>query len=178
MRVRPSPAMVVACIALFVAMGGVGYSAIKLKKNSVRTKNIKDGAVTSPKLAKTAKAPDAEKLGGISPSGYQGFCQPGAIRGSVDFDTTGLGSSYVTIAGFNCSGGPIQIKRVNIGDYWLRFAGNPARSAVASAAYCCAGADVHTENDPTIGETVFDVQLFNTSSFGGLDGVPFTLVAF
>jgi hypothetical protein len=51
---RPSPAMIVALIALFVAMGGAGYAAVKLKKNAVKTKNIKDGAVTSSKLGNGA----------------------------------------------------------------------------------------------------------------------------
>jgi hypothetical protein len=49
--IRPTPAMVVACLALFVAMGGVGYAAVKLKPNSVKTKSIKNGAVTEAKIA-------------------------------------------------------------------------------------------------------------------------------
>ncbi|MBV9311353.1 MAG: hypothetical protein JOZ73_11000 [Solirubrobacterales bacterium] len=49
-RVRPSPAMVVACAALFVSLGGGAYAAIKLKNNSVTTKKIKNGAVTTKKL--------------------------------------------------------------------------------------------------------------------------------
>ena len=31
---KPSPAMVVACIALFVALGGVSYAAFNLPDNS------------------------------------------------------------------------------------------------------------------------------------------------
>jgi hypothetical protein len=42
--------MVVALLALFVAMGGVGYAALKLPKNSVGTKQIKKNAVTSIKV--------------------------------------------------------------------------------------------------------------------------------
>ena len=38
MRFRPSPAMVVACTALLISLGGVGYSAIRLPANSVTTK--------------------------------------------------------------------------------------------------------------------------------------------
>jgi hypothetical protein len=53
---RPSPAMVVALIALCVALGGGAYAAIKLPRNSVGTKQLKKGAVTPPKLsAKTRK---------------------------------------------------------------------------------------------------------------------------
>jgi hypothetical protein len=42
--------MVVALLALFVAMGGVGYAALKLPNNSVGTKQIKKNAVTSAKV--------------------------------------------------------------------------------------------------------------------------------
>jgi hypothetical protein len=44
-RHRPSPAMVVALVALFVALGGSSYAAITLKKNSVKSRNIANGQV-------------------------------------------------------------------------------------------------------------------------------------
>ena len=47
---RPSPAMVVALIALLVALGGTGYAAFKLPNNSVGAKQIKKNAVTSTKV--------------------------------------------------------------------------------------------------------------------------------
>ena len=46
----PSPAMVVACIALAVALGGTSYAATRLPANSVGTKQIKGGAVTGVKV--------------------------------------------------------------------------------------------------------------------------------
>lgn len=46
----PSPSMIVACIALFVALGGTSYAAIKLPANSVGTKQIKNSAVTGAKV--------------------------------------------------------------------------------------------------------------------------------
>src|SRR4051812_1893681 len=51
MRWRPSPAMVVALIALFVSLTGVGYAVSKLPKNSVKSKQIKDGQVKSVDVA-------------------------------------------------------------------------------------------------------------------------------
>lgn len=44
---RPSPALVVATAALFVAFGGTGYAALTLPKNSVGSVQIKPGAVGS-----------------------------------------------------------------------------------------------------------------------------------
>lgn len=49
-RKVPSPAMVVACVALIVAMGGTSYAAIALPKNSVGTAQLKANAVTSAKI--------------------------------------------------------------------------------------------------------------------------------
>ncbi len=56
---RPSPAMIVAIVALIVAMGGSAYAAHKigshqLRKNAVTTKKIKDDAVTGSKIANGA----------------------------------------------------------------------------------------------------------------------------
>lgn len=39
-RYLPSPAMVVACTALAVALGGTGYAALTLPRNSVGTKQL------------------------------------------------------------------------------------------------------------------------------------------
>ena len=49
-RRLPSPAMVVACIALAVALGGTSYAAIRLPANSVGTTQLKRGAVTAVKV--------------------------------------------------------------------------------------------------------------------------------
>jgi hypothetical protein len=49
-RHRPSPSMAVALLALSVALGGTGYAAIKLPKNSVGNKHIKRNAVTGAKV--------------------------------------------------------------------------------------------------------------------------------
>ena len=54
LRARPSPAMVVACIALTVALGGTSYAAITLPKNSVGTKQLKKNAVTGLKVKANA----------------------------------------------------------------------------------------------------------------------------
>jgi hypothetical protein len=48
---RPSPAFVISLIALFIALGGTSYAALSLPKNSVGTKQLKNGAVTRAKVA-------------------------------------------------------------------------------------------------------------------------------
>src|SRR3954451_10835134 len=92
---KPTPALVVAFVALFAARGGFGYAAVKMKTYSVKSKNIKpgavttdklaDGAVTTPKLAPDAVAPNAvnamnsAKLCGKAP----GECQTGWLKASI-----------------------------------------------------------------------------------------------
>jgi hypothetical protein len=50
----PSPAMVVACVALAVALGGTTYAATTLPRNSVGTPQIEKNAITSPKVKNNA----------------------------------------------------------------------------------------------------------------------------
>jgi hypothetical protein len=50
-RGRPSPALVVSIVALFVALGGTGYAAFGLPKDSVGSRQLKAGAVTPSKVA-------------------------------------------------------------------------------------------------------------------------------
>lgn len=72
---RPSPALVVAVIALFVALGGTSYAALRLPKNSVGTAQLKRGAVTKGKIAKkTIAALRGQRgpMGATGPTGPQG----------------------------------------------------------------------------------------------------------
>lgn len=52
---RPSPAMIVACIALLVALGGTSFAAAtQLARNSVGTAQLRNNAVTNPKIKNNA----------------------------------------------------------------------------------------------------------------------------
>ncbi|MEA2421652.1 MAG: hypothetical protein QOF55_751 [Thermoleophilaceae bacterium] len=77
---RPSPAMTVALIALFVALGGTGYAALKLPKNSVGSKQIKKNAVTSSKVANGSLLARDFKAGQL-PAGPQGIKGDQGVKG-------------------------------------------------------------------------------------------------
>jgi hypothetical protein len=79
-RKRLTYANVVASLALFLALGGVGYAAIKLPKNSVGTKQLKNGAVTGKKLAPAA-AKSLAVPGPAGPQGPQGSVGPQGAPG-------------------------------------------------------------------------------------------------
>lgn len=69
MRRRPlaGPALVVSIVALIVALGGIGYTASKLPRNSVGRAQLRDAAVSEKELARaavtSAKVKDHSLLG-------------------------------------------------------------------------------------------------------------------
>jgi hypothetical protein len=91
---RPSPALVVASIALLVALSGTSYAAITLPRDSVGTFQIRAGAVTSPKVrdaslgladlsagARRALKGQTGPQGPVGPKGDKGDAGPVGIAG-------------------------------------------------------------------------------------------------
>lgn len=64
-RSKLTYANIVATLALFIALGGVSYAAVKLPKNSVGENQIKKNAVTGKKIKKNAITGDKIKPGTI-----------------------------------------------------------------------------------------------------------------
>jgi hypothetical protein len=190
---RPSPALIVAFVALFAAMGGIGYATGQLKPNSVKAKNIKsgavttdkiaDGAVTTPKLAPNAVAPyatnavnamNAAKLGGAAP----GECQTGWLTASMVVDTAALTQDHPdgVVPGFNCASkaaDAIQIHREATGLYTVTLAGIDSGVAVSSSA----GANAVTAASKIEGGQL-TVKVWNNGDAAFVDGKTFDLIAF
>ena len=113
--------MVVALVALFVAMGGVGYAALKLPKNSVGRKQIKANAVNSSKVANNSLLAGDFKAGQLpagprgpkgdaclpsdpackGPKGDTGSQGPGAMSFDGQFDINQLPSEVIRINGLS-----------------------------------------------------------------------------
>jgi hypothetical protein len=149
-------ANVVACIALFVALGGASYAAFKLPRNSVGTKQLKKHAVTPAKLNAAAKAAltgptgpkgaggargpkgepgpkgDAGPQGKEGPIGKQG---PGAIT-LEELAPGGSGHVVATFAGFTiediCVGGEAGISVESTGGP-LAYFGTASKTAAGPA---------------------------------------------
>lgn len=77
---RPSPAMAVACLALAVALGGTGYAAVVLPKNSVGAAQLKKDAVISSKV-KNGSLLAADFKPGQIPAGPAGPGGPAGPQG-------------------------------------------------------------------------------------------------
>jgi hypothetical protein len=118
-RLRPSPALVISLIALFVAMGGIGYAAAKigtsdiengavttkkLHNKAVTTKKIKANAVTGAKAKESsfgqvpdaAHADNASNLGGTPASGYESRIKWALVKadGSIIAQSGGISVTH------------------------------------------------------------------------------------
>jgi hypothetical protein len=182
-RLLPSPALVIACLALFVAMGGAGYAALK-GKDKKKVRAIADQEIT--KQAPGLDVANAGKLGGVPASGYQGFCKAGAIKATVVVNTTGLGSTLTNVPGFNCfmpgnTTTSVQIERLAQGQYIVRFDGNSGPNASGSAVATELQGDGYVTYDvDTIdfpGENAF-IAIVHNAAGTPVDNRSFSLLAF
>lgn len=131
---RLSPAMIVACIALAVALGGVGYAAIKLPANSVGALQLKANAVNSSKVLngsllnadfKTGQAP----VGPIGPTGPTG---PAGAKGDPGVPATVLRAIVNTDGSIVSPGasGVTAALRTGTGTYRVQFNQSVASCAI------------------------------------------------
>jgi hypothetical protein len=82
LRHRPSPAMVIACIALTVALGGTSYAAVTLPRGSVGTAQLKKNAVVSAKVKNRSLLAVDFKRGQL-PRGARGPQGPSGATGAT-----------------------------------------------------------------------------------------------
>ncbi|MFM9124132.1 MAG: hypothetical protein ACKOSO_02975, partial [Actinomycetota bacterium] len=77
---RPSPALVIALIALFFSLAGTGWAVTQLPRNSVGTPQLKANAVTGPKV-KDGSLSTADFAAGTLLTGPTGPAGPQGERG-------------------------------------------------------------------------------------------------
>jgi hypothetical protein len=136
---RPSPALVVALVALFVALGGTSYAALRLPENSVGTAQLKNGAVTKGKIAKKTLGslrgargvPGAPGTNGTNGTdGSNGI--DGTNGTSVTSATLGVGDAHCPDGGssFTAAGGTTYVCNGTKGDKGDTGAQGPAGQIV------------------------------------------------
>ena len=76
---RPSPALIISIISLFVALGGVGYAAAtgsidsrEIKNNSVRSKDVRNGTLVAKDIKKSTRDAFSAVPGGAVTGGKLG----------------------------------------------------------------------------------------------------------
>ena len=181
LRLRPSPAMVVACAALFVSLGGVGYAAITLPKNSVGTKQLKRNAVNSAKVKKHSLLRSDFKRGQIprGPQGAKGIQGTQGPKGDPGTPATRLWA-YVSATGTLRGGsGVVASSRDSLGDFRVTFNQSIVNCA-ATANYLRSVGDsgLNTSNHFTIIQfdpTELLVDIWNSTLNQEMD-IPFALI--
>jgi hypothetical protein len=127
---HPSPAMVVACLALLVALGGTSVAAVEqVRRNSVGPAQLQFGAVTGPKIRNNAvtsakvrnrsllradfapgqlPAGPTGPAGPQGPAGAQGAAGPAGVVGAITVRT-----NSITVAGGTAHDGEYETERVS-----------------------------------------------------------------
>jgi hypothetical protein len=93
----PSPALALAMIALFVALSGTGYAAVKIARNSITSIHVKDRSL----LAKDFKSGQIPR-GAVGPAGPAGAAGPAGPTGPA-----GAAKAYARVL----SGGDVDDPR-------------------------------------------------------------------
>ena len=195
---RSSAALAVACLALFVAMGGTGYASglitgKQVKNCSLTGKDVKDATLTGKDVANESLTGGHLAAGSVSAAdvapdslggGVVNEAQLGPVPHAIDADSAdnagkldghpadyfeplhgchrGKVLGFVHVRGndgsmpaiyteapayvhadFNCTGSAIQVRRIAIGEYRVKFLGNPAYIAMAQ---------VRTDSDSADGD--------------------------
>ena len=129
-RLRPSPAMVVACIALVFAMTGAGYAAGMLGPNTVGTKQLKKNAVISTKVKNRSLLAVDFKAGQLpaGPQGPQGAQGPQGVQGPA-----GPGARWAVVqpnGTIVLQSGGITSTHTGTGTYRLDFGSDVSRQLI------------------------------------------------
>jgi hypothetical protein len=111
----PSPALALAMIALFVALSGTGYAAVKIARNSITSIHVKDRSL----LAKDFKSGQIPR-GAVGPAGPAGAAGPAGPTGPA-----GAAKAYARVL----SGGDVDDPRA-------RGIPDAAVSHPANGVYC------------------------------------------
>jgi hypothetical protein len=133
---------------------------------------------TGPAGAPNPNATDSAALGGIPASGYvQNNCTGfGAVKGFANVPSSStFSSTLTTVAGYNCTGQPVQARRIGQGEYEVKLVGSPVTIAVGGvdAALTSVGMGATTIDVTNVGPGDFDITtIYN----GGLIDAPFNII--
>jgi hypothetical protein len=181
---RPSPSMIVACAALFVSLGGVGYAAIVLPANSVGTRQLKKNSVNSAKVKKHSLLKSDFKRGQLprgaqGPQGIPGAQGVQGPKGDPGTPATRLWA-YVSPTGTLRGGsGVIASSRLSNGYFSVSFNQSIVNCA-ATATYLRENNDVGFNLSNHFGITRFSMTEFRiniwNSAINDAPNIPFGLI--
>jgi len=127
---RPSPAMVVAFVALLVALGGTSYAVARLPANSVGPKQLKKNAVTSKKVKNFSLLRRDFKPGQLpaGPAGPRGPQGANGANGATNV-TVRSGPTATTNSTASCAGGERAVGGGGFSSNGLLYDASPSQSS-------------------------------------------------
>jgi hypothetical protein len=187
LRRHLSPALIVACLALLVAVGGTSYAQVGLPANSVGTKQLKNGAVVASKVKLRSLLARNFRPGQLprGPQGAQGL--PGAAgaqgpAGAKGDPATRLFASVRNTGSGNVALGPssglMTLVRTGAGGYSLTFNQDVINCAVLATAGATGGQlDDGRVTGASTGQRQVTVNTFPGSGMNQ-DDLDFTVAVF
>jgi hypothetical protein len=172
LRSRLTYANLIATLALFLALGGGAYAAVKLPKNSVGGKQIKANAVSSGKV-KDGSLKQADFGAGELPAGPAGANGTPGRDGTNGTDGTDgapgetVGYAQVSAAGTVIGSGSSNIPQAAVshptaGVYCFAGAQLPANTRTAMVASDNAGYNDFTITSVSVGSDLLDCDFTDT----------------
>jgi hypothetical protein len=147
-RLSITPGTAIAVVALFFALGGSAFAVgERLQAPSVAQQRCANGAVRG--IATVTGEPS---------------------KGIANIPDQFSSANALFARKFNCTGRPVQVRRLEIGVYEVRFIGNAATSIVAN------GIGLFSASVETVGPGTFRVRVQNIGRADEDDG-PFVVVA-
>lgn len=192
-RLFPSPAMLVACAALFTSLAGGAYAAIVLPANSVGAKQLRRGAVTGKKLAKGAVSSKNVKKGSLlssdfrtgqlprgstgpaGPQGAMGATGPQGPKGDqgpagpsdviyANQSTSASGSSFVNVVTLNLPAGKWLVTGVVVASDGSTSGGAEADCLIGSLGPVSGQGQAYLQPNTNAGQTLSLQSIFDESS--------------
>ena len=133
-RLRPTPGTIIASLALLIALGGTSAAAVELTlpRNSVGNAQLKNGAVTSSKVAnrsllkvdfKAGQLPSGPRgrAGVPGPPGPQGSRGPTGPAGPAGAAAVGLWAVVNPAGTFGRQSGALSVSHPAVGNYRVQF---------------------------------------------------------
>ena len=122
---RPSPAMIIACAALLVALGGTSFAAVKVlvPRNSVGSLQVIDHSLLAKDFKTPPKGPRglAGPAGPAGPAGAQGPAGPAGASGPKGDSATALWAVVDSAGALSRNKGVGSSQRLGTGDYLVTF---------------------------------------------------------
>lgn len=157
---RPSPAMIVACAALLVALGGTSIAAVKVlvPRNSVGSLQVIDHSLLAKDFKTPPKGPRglAGPAGPAGPAGSQGPAGPAGASGPKGDSATALWASIDDNGTLVRNKGAASALRTATGQYQVVF-----NQDVTGCVY------VATLGGPTTDNTVGEVSTAQKAAING-----------